>query len=129
MTPVLTNLHAADVKYHVDCKATFMSPKSICSVSRRSVSTELNDSAFVQLSNIWLKIKLLYATPCIDIYTKYVEEGGHMLSRRQLISKVVEKFGEDMIVLSSPGIASILAFRSSATKVFHVLPDMMTLMT
>ena len=28
-----------------------------------------------------------------------------------------------MIVLSSPGIASILAFRSSATKVFHMLPD------
>ena len=46
-----------------------------------------------------------------------------MLSRRQLISKVVEKFGEDMVVLSSPGIGSILAFRSSAAKVFHMLPD------
>ena len=46
-----------------------------------------------------------------------------MLSRRQLISRVVEKFGEDMIVLSSPGIASILAFRSSAAKVFYMLPD------
>ena len=29
----------------------------------------------------------------------------------------------EKIVLSSPGIASILAFRSSAAKVFHMLPD------
>ena len=40
-----------------------MSPKSICSINRRSVSTELNDSVLFQLSNIWLKIKLLYVTP------------------------------------------------------------------
>ena len=57
MGEVLTDLHAADVRYHVDCKATFMSPKSICSINRRSVSTELNDSV------IWLKIKLVYVTP------------------------------------------------------------------
>ena len=37
-----------------------------------------------------------------------------MLSRRQLIPKIVEMFGGDMITLSSPGIASILAFKSSA---------------
>ena len=28
MGGVLTDLHAADVRHHVDCKATFMSPKS-----------------------------------------------------------------------------------------------------
>ena len=46
-----------------------------------------------------------------------------MLSRRQLISKVVEKFGQDMITLSSPGYSMLLAFKSSAAKVFHVIPD------
>ena len=49
MGGVLTDLHAADVRHHVDCKATFMSPKSICSVNHRSVSTELNNSAFVSV--------------------------------------------------------------------------------
>ena len=46
-----------------------------------------------------------------------------MLSRRQLISKIVEKFGLDMITLSSPGYYMLLAFKSSAAKVFHVIPD------
>jgi len=41
MAGVLTNLHAADVRYHVDCKATFMSPKSVKASSRQS-STRIN---------------------------------------------------------------------------------------
>ncbi len=56
----------------------------------------------------------------IDIYAKYVEEGGHVLARRPLVSKVVEKFGGDMI---TPGFSSLLAFKSSAAKLFHVIPD------
>ncbi len=46
MGGVLTDLHAADVRYHVDCKATFLSPKSIQAAVRYSSGTELNDTAF-----------------------------------------------------------------------------------
>jgi len=51
-----------------------------------------------------------------------MQEGG-IFSRRQLIAKLIEYFGGDMITLSSPGIASLLAFKSSAAKVFHTMPD------
>ena len=44
---VLTNLHAADVRYRVDCKATFLSPKSIKAVVCQSSGTELHhDTVF-----------------------------------------------------------------------------------
>ena len=46
-----------------------------------------------------------------------------MLSRRELIAKSVEKFGGDMIYLSSPGVASILVFKSSASNALHIMPD------
>ena len=46
-----------------------------------------------------------------------------MFSRRQLVQQIVEKFGGDMITLSSPGIASMLAFKSGAAKVFRLMPD------
>ena len=46
MGGVLTDLLAADVRYHVDCKATFLSPKSIKAAVHQSSSTELNDTAF-----------------------------------------------------------------------------------
>ena len=59
----------------------------------------------------------------IHIYAQYMEEGGCMLSRQQLIAKIVEKFGGDMIVLSSPGVASIFMFKSSASNALHIMPD------
>ena len=111
MGGVLTDLHAADVRYHVDCKATFLSPKSIKAAVHRSSGTELTFDSVVK-----------YFTPLLT-YTQYMKAGGHVLSRRQLISKVVEKFGRDMITLSSPGYSMLLAFKSSAAKVFHVIPD------
>ena len=46
MAGVYTDLHAADVRYHVDCKATFLSPKSIQAVIHMSSSSELKDAAF-----------------------------------------------------------------------------------
>ena len=46
MAGVYTDLHAADVRYHVDCKATFLSPKSIQAVIRQSSSSKLKDAAF-----------------------------------------------------------------------------------
>ena len=45
----------------------------------------------------------------IDLYSKYVQELGSVLSRRQLTKGVKEKFKDDMIVLSSPGIATMFS--------------------
>ena len=103
MGGVLTDLHAADVRYHVDCKATFFSPKSIKVAVRQSAHTEHNDTAFDSVINYLAENKGSIHN-YIDMYTKYVKAGGHMLSRRSLTSKVLENFGEDMIILSSPGV-------------------------
>ena len=53
----------------------------------------------------------------------YMEDGGCMLSRQQLIAKIVEKIGGDMIALSSPAVASLLVFTSSASNALHIMPD------
>ena len=45
------------------------------------------------------------------------------MSRRLLITRLSEHFGEDLLVLSSPGIATILAFKSRTAKVLHIIPD------
>ena len=50
MAGVLTDLHAADVRYHVDCRASFMCTRSIQAASRQSNSStstnQLMDRAF-----------------------------------------------------------------------------------
>ena len=103
---VLTDLHAADVQYHVDCKATFMSTKSIQAAQRSSTpSTADKDTAFDSVVDYVTAHKdNIYNS--IDIYTKYVEEGGNMLTRRQQILKIVKQFGDDLITLSSPDLDS-----------------------
>ena len=35
----------------------------------------------------------------------------------------MEKFGGDIIALSSPGVASILVFKSSTSNALHIMPD------
>ena len=52
-----------------------------------------------------------------------MEEVGQALSRRQLVTSMIKKFGGDMIALSLPGIATILAFKATAAKMFHMIPD------
>ncbi|KAL8607511.1 hypothetical protein ACOMHN_004480 [Nucella lapillus] len=53
----------------------------------------------------------------------YVDAGGSSLSRRQLVPKIVDHFEGDLITLSSPGMATIVVFKSNAAKVLHMLPD------
>ena len=57
------------------------------------------------------------------MHNKYVQEGGHALTRRQLIKNVIENFRGEMIALSSPGFATILTFKATASKIFHMIPD------
>ena len=42
----LSDLHAADVRYHVNCMASFMSPKSISAAKNASKEDENTDPAF-----------------------------------------------------------------------------------
>lgn len=58
-----------------------------------------------------------------DIYKEYMDAGGTSLSRRQLVQKVVDYFTGDWTILSSLGIAAILAFKLNAANVLHMLPD------
>ena len=59
----------------------------------------------------------------VNLYTKYVEEGGQTLSRRQLVSNIIKEFKGDVISLSSPGIATALVFKATAGKMFQMIPD------
>jgi len=59
----------------------------------------------------------------VDIHTLYADNGGIELSRRLLVARLLEYFGDNLVALSSPGIATILAFRSGAAKALRIVPD------
>ena len=59
----------------------------------------------------------------VELHTLYVENGGTDLSRRFLVTRLLEYFGDNLVALSCPGIATILAFRSGAAKALRIIPD------
>lgn len=49
--------------------------------------------------------------------------GGTLLSRRSLIKSAHEHFHTNLLVLSSPGLASILVFRGKASDHLRIIDD------
>lgn len=60
----------------------------------------------------------------VELFTPYKELKGEKLTqRRALISQLQQTFGDDLLVLSSPGIANIVTFRSCASKTLRLVKD------
>ena len=100
-----------------------MSPKSVSaavkSLQEATCSDDTSFQAVIKVldedrSQIWNSV---------DIYALYIENGGSDLSRRLLVTQLVEHFSGSLLALSSPGIATILAFQSGAAKALHIVPD------
>ncbi len=43
--------------------------------------------------------------------------------RRTLMAAILAQFGEDLLVFTAAGIASILVFREKAAGMFSIIPD------
>ncbi len=116
----ISDLHAADGRYHLICRTSFMSPRSVVSASIHDA--KIDDGALECLiahvqenqSRTWHSVELFQA------YTDY---GGTVLSRKQLIKKLSDHFGAHLLVLSSPGIANIIVFRNKASDILRVVDD------
>ncbi|CAG9764655.1 unnamed protein product [Ceutorhynchus assimilis] len=54
----------------------------------------------------------------VELYATYISNGG-IRSRRTLISDLLDYFGNDLMVLSSSGIASIIRFRKEAAHLLN----------
>ena len=118
----ISDLHAADARYHVDCRTHFfLKPVSAAERNTQEAGCE-QDDAFLAVTDV-LKKDLSRIWNSIDIYTLYIDNGGTVLSRRKLIAALSDYFGEDLLVLSSPGIATIITFQSMAAKFLRVVPD------
>ena len=94
MCGTVSDLHAADARYHKGCRVSFMYQKSTSAAvkghedeSLQAVITVLNGDQ----SQIWNSVEL---------HTLYVEKGGCDLSRQLLVTRLLEYFGANLVALS-----------------------------
>ncbi|KAG0720783.1 hypothetical protein GWK47_047752 [Chionoecetes opilio] len=111
-----------DARYHADCRQRFFSFRSLLGQAPTCRITEDTDEdhPFASVvkkmtadrSRMWNSIELLAPD---------TELNGDRLSRRTLIQKLQQTFDSELIVLSSPGIADIIAFRSCASQTLRLV--------
>ena len=59
----------------------------------------------------------------LEIHSTYTEHGCTILPRSKLIERLLDHFGDDLLVLSGYGVASILVFRSKAPRLLKLVDE------
>jgi hypothetical protein len=115
-----SDLHAADARYHRKCNAAFHA----CTPRTNDPDSKFvaDDQAFSETVNV------VYSDPTkvwnsLDVEAVYSDKGGCVMSRRVLVEKVIEHFGDEMLPLHSPGMATLLVFRKHAAKNLRLTDD------
>lgn len=117
----VSDLHAADARYHVDCRNSFLSEKTFAFAASKSDSQINIDHAFESLV-VMVKDSSSFLNS-VELLEAYKEFGGDGLTRRLIILNLCERFGDDLVVLKSPGLANIVCLRSVASKCMRLVQD------
>ncbi len=118
---VISDFPAAEVRYHVNCRSNFMSPKSVRLASTSDTSSMIDNALDILKEEIQNDQTHIWNS--IDLHKMYTENGGVILSRKTLVKELSTYFGEDFLVLSSVGVASIILFRSKASKTLRLVNE------
>ena len=59
----------------------------------------------------------------INLKEEYDQLGGTQYTRRHLLKESIDRFGPKLIVLSSPGAASIVMFQDKASNRFQLIAN------
>ena len=118
----VSDLHAADARYHVNCMTSFMSPKSVSAAINNSQEEEKADPAFDSVIDEMSKDRSRMWNS-VELFHQYQQFGGKVLVQRSLVQKINGHFKEDVVVLSSPGLASLIVFIKNASTVVNLASD------
>ena len=99
----LSDLHAADARYHQDCRLSFLHSKYVDLAAKTSGRTVVDSALDYVKCTIKSKKNDKEWWDSVEIFRLYSENGGHILSRRSLVSKLVDYFGKEIAYLSCPG--------------------------
>ena len=118
----VSDLSAADAHYHKDCLTRFTSERNIKSSICNKHETLQADDAFEFVVRLILsdRSKIWNSR---ELYDTYLSNNGENLSRRQLVHSLQERFGEDFLMLSGDGIASLLLFKSKASAHLKIVEN------
>ena len=111
----ISDLHAADARYHKQCRSQFFSNDP------QKIKHDVVDDALHKLTKEMLQNETTIWNS-VECYRRYQELGGTKLQRRNLTQVLPQVVG-NLLVLSSPGMASMFIFRSKAASALNMVSD------
>jgi hypothetical protein len=112
----VSDLHAVNARYHVDCRTKFFYQAAATNIFNQK------DMPLAELVKIMISDRAKIWNS-VDVHEQYLVLGGSHLSRRTLVKYLDEHLSPDLLVLSSPGVASILIFRSKSASLLRIVDD------
>ena len=103
----ISDLHASDARYHEDCRKSFC--RSVYLDTLRASSSKEEDQALKHVIQL-MKDNQESSWNSVEIENLYREYGGYELNRANLVKTLSIHICDDLLVLSAPGVASILLF-------------------
>ncbi|KAK2139556.1 hypothetical protein LSH36_1717g00002 [Paralvinella palmiformis] len=121
----ISDMQAADAIYHKECYTLFIASRTIsAAVNKSSCSSNksgVSDTAFQMVVDV-IGWKPSHIWNSVDVYNLYSHKGSCLL-RRPLTTKLTQRFGNDLLVLSGSVVANLLVFRSKASSVLRLVDD------
>ena len=117
----LSDLHAADARYHDECRKSFMACRSVSAAAARQDTQTAEVETAIKATASLMKVDMSRIWNSVEVHEMYQENGGHKHSRRTIVSKMLETLGPDLLLMSGVGVASLLIFRSTASKLINLV--------
>ena len=97
----------------MDCYSRFVTNQLSKGVSKKTATEQVEDSADPGLLHViaLMEENKLRIWNSLEIFNEYQSHAGELMSRDFVIQKLKKHFGGDLIILSSPGYANIIAFK------------------
>lgn len=120
----VSDLHASDARYHKDCMSRFFSNRKIPLMKADETNTSCKkyhpDMALkhmiTTLSNDQQRV-----WNSVELHKEYKDYGGEDLTRSELLEKLCSHFDEELLVISSPGYAHVVAFQCQASLILKLV--------
>ena len=120
----VSDLHASDARYHKDCMSRFfsnrMNPAGQADATQTSHREYQPDMALKHMITI-LSNDQKRIWNSVELHQEYQDHGGVDLTRSQLLENLCSNFCGDLLIISSPGYANVVAFQCQASVILKMV--------
>ena len=124
MVGSVSDLHAAEARYHRDCMCRFFAKRQLPTAQEgQSQTSDYQPDMALKHVITTLSSDQKRVWSSVELCKEYQDHGGTDLTRLQLVEKLCVHFDGDLLLISSPGYANVVVFQCHAAVTLKMFKD------